>query len=335
MVLRGDRDLAGGVVDDRDVDAPVSELHLVGRPAERAAQDLVAEADAEHRDVLAEHPAREFDDVVGRGRVAGTVREEHPVGLEVGDGVERDGRGQHVGADAAFGEHPRRVGLDPQVDGGHREPVLVEGFDHVTAVGGDLIGQPGTLHVRLVAHAGDQFVGVGERRAGEDTGLHRPVVAEDAHHGAGVDTADPDDALTVQFLVEGGRRTPVGHSSGGVANRIPRDPDLARVTVDPGAPGAARALAVLGVPAGVADLRRRGDHDLPVVARIGQGFLIAGHRGAEHRLAKGLADCAEAPAGEHLAVLQHQDRCVHSCAPCPCGPCPLSCVPAKALTQPG
>ena len=47
VVLRGDRDPTGGVVDHRDVDAAVTERHLVGRAAQRPAEDLVAEADAE------------------------------------------------------------------------------------------------------------------------------------------------------------------------------------------------------------------------------------------------------------------------------------------------
>src|SRR5690606_34871753 len=55
VVLRGDRDAAGLVLDHRDVDAAVTELHLVGAQAERAAEDLVAEADAEQGQSLAEH----------------------------------------------------------------------------------------------------------------------------------------------------------------------------------------------------------------------------------------------------------------------------------------
>ncbi len=79
VVLRGDRDPAGGVVDDRDVDAAVTEHHLVRRQAQRPAQDLVAETDAEQRDSGAQHLPGEGDDVVGGGRVAGAVGQEHAV----------------------------------------------------------------------------------------------------------------------------------------------------------------------------------------------------------------------------------------------------------------
>src|SRR3954447_22131064 len=47
VVVRGDLDLAGRPVHDRLVDAAVAVLQLVGREAERAPEQLVAEADAE------------------------------------------------------------------------------------------------------------------------------------------------------------------------------------------------------------------------------------------------------------------------------------------------
>src|SRR5699024_2206501 len=60
VVLRGDRHLARGLLDDRDVHPSVPEAHLVGAPAQRPAQDLIAEADSEHGDALADHAAREL-----------------------------------------------------------------------------------------------------------------------------------------------------------------------------------------------------------------------------------------------------------------------------------
>ena len=44
-------------------------------------------------------------------------------------------------------------------------------------------------------------------------------------------------------------------------------------------------LDVLGVDAGVADVRIRQRDDLPGVRRVGQDFLVAGHRGVEHHFA--------------------------------------------------
>ena len=76
VVLAGDLHLAGGQVAHGVVAAVVAERELHGVGAERPAEELVAEADAEHRHV-AEQPADGVDGVGHRGRVAGTVGEEH------------------------------------------------------------------------------------------------------------------------------------------------------------------------------------------------------------------------------------------------------------------
>ena len=53
-----------------------------GAAAEREAEDLVAEADAEHRLAARAQLARRGDAVVDRGRIAGAVRQEEAVGAE-------------------------------------------------------------------------------------------------------------------------------------------------------------------------------------------------------------------------------------------------------------
>ena len=60
VVVRGDLDLAGRAVHDRLVDAAVAVLELVGPEAEGPAEDLVAEADAEVRDAVAEDRAEQL-----------------------------------------------------------------------------------------------------------------------------------------------------------------------------------------------------------------------------------------------------------------------------------
>ena len=82
----------GGQVLDRVVAAVVPERQLDGLGAERVAEQLVAEADAEHRHRrrAARRSPRPADG--DRGRVAGTVGEEHAVGSageHVGGGVVR------------------------------------------------------------------------------------------------------------------------------------------------------------------------------------------------------------------------------------------------------
>src|SRR5512147_2120365 len=77
VILGGDLDLAGGEVHDRLVSAVVSELELVGAPAQRQAEDLVSEADTEDRsfaDQVADNAG-----VWTNIRVAGTVREKNAI----------------------------------------------------------------------------------------------------------------------------------------------------------------------------------------------------------------------------------------------------------------
>ena len=49
VIVRGDFDLAGELVQHRMIRAAMAELQLVGLAAEREAEDLMAEADAEDR----------------------------------------------------------------------------------------------------------------------------------------------------------------------------------------------------------------------------------------------------------------------------------------------
>src|SRR4051794_6122435 len=72
VVLRGDLDLAGGQVLDRVVAAAVAEGQLEGLQADRAAEQLVAEADPPDR-LDADDLADRRDDVVERRGVAGPV----------------------------------------------------------------------------------------------------------------------------------------------------------------------------------------------------------------------------------------------------------------------
>ena len=200
-----------------------------------------------------------------------------PSGLRSAICSKVDRRRQHVAADAAAGEVARRVGLDAQVERGDGEPLRPIGFHDIGGVGADLARQVGTEHRRLAAHPVQQLVGVGQRVSGEHPGLHRTAAAQVPHHGAGVDARDADDALPDEFVVERAGGPPVRRPRRRVAHGVAGDPDLV-----------AAALGVLVVPAGVADLRRGGDHDLAVIAGIGQGLLVAGHAGGEHRLAERL-----------------------------------------------
>src|SRR3954452_24475646 len=112
VVVRGDLDPSGDAVLDRLVDAAVAVAELVGPEPERASEDLVAEADAEHRDLAAKDRARERDAVVGGRRVTRSVGQEHAVGADREDVVERRGGGQDVHLNAPLRHAVRRHRLD-------------------------------------------------------------------------------------------------------------------------------------------------------------------------------------------------------------------------------
>src|SRR5690606_13144971 len=102
--------------------------------------------------------------------------------------------------------------------------------------------------------------------AGEDPGTHRATVADVPGDGAGVDAADADDAVVDEGLPEVALGAPVGRARCRVADDEAGHPDP---------PG----LHVGRVHPGVADVRGGHDDDLPVVGRVGEGLLVAGHPG--------------------------------------------------------
>ena len=118
VVHRRDLDLAGDEVFHGMVRAVMALLHLHGAAAERDAEHLVAEADAEQRHLLVEHFANHRHGVLaGGGRVARAVGEEHAVGLPRQDVFRGRRRRQHREPAAGLGEQPQDVALGAVVDG--------------------------------------------------------------------------------------------------------------------------------------------------------------------------------------------------------------------------
>ena len=153
--------------------------------ADRAAEQLVAEADAEHRP-LADQLADGVDDVAERRRVAGAVGEEDEVGV-LGEHLLGGGRaGQQREPAVALAQLADDVHLHPGVDPDHVRPVAVEadrlGRRHVA-------GEVGAVHRGLGL---DPLARLGLGHLGrEDPAPHRAAVADVADEGAGVDAADP------------------------------------------------------------------------------------------------------------------------------------------------
>jgi hypothetical protein len=210
VVLRGDGDLAGPLVAHGVVDPAVPELELERHPSQRVRGELVPEADPEDRH-LAEQGADRLDLEPADRRVARPVGEEDPVGAQRqrfrGRGV-----GRHDGqSEAGVRQQPEHVPLGPVVEG-----------DDVRAVRRRLGG--GTEQSRppfapgmraLAGHppdqvefadrgrgpgAGDRLLGPGP--VGGEQAAHDPGGAQVARQGAGVDSADADDAGRHEILCE-------------------------------------------------------------------------------------------------------------------------------------
>ena len=132
VVLARYLDLPGLEVLDRVVRAAMTEAHLVGVQADRATEQLMAEADPEQRHA-ADEPAQLLDDVGERRRIAGAVGDEHAIGRL----LTLPGRGEQLGGAHRAGVHPQagatsaQVGddraLDPGVDHGDRRAVRAAG----------------------------------------------------------------------------------------------------------------------------------------------------------------------------------------------------------------
>ncbi len=186
--------------------------------------------------------------------------------------------------------------LDAEVEGSDGEAGVAHGRDGIRLARRDLGCERGSCHLGARAHRLEERL---DRSAGgvaaEEAHPHRPPLAKVSCQRPGVDLAHADDALVGELVLELAGGAPVGRPEGGVAHDVARRPD-------------ARALVVLAVDAGVADVRGRHDDDLPVVARVGEGLLVAGHAGREDRLSDGLAERAVGRASEGAAVLEHEHR---------------------------
>ena len=230
--------------------------------------------------------------LAGRRRIAGTVGEKHAVGIERGDvlgaGLRRHHR--HLAADA--GEQAQDVALDAVVDRDHVELRLVHPAVALAPLPRRLV--PGKAlaarHHRHEVHADQarplarfflQRVEV-ELAAGvvRDHGVGHALLADERGERAGVEAGQPDDAARLQPLVE---------MAGGAEVRrlgdVGAHDDAARARRRRHVDG----LDVFVVGADVADMREGEGDDLPGIGRIGEDFLIAGHRGVEADLADRLA----------------------------------------------
>ena len=307
VVVGGDLDLSGGQILDRLVDATMAELQLVSAEAERTAQQLVTEADAEERVAGIEHLTQQFDFGAGLFRIARAIGEEDTVrvqGFEFGKG---DGGGHHVHAASALGHTMRGHALDAKVHGGHGVQrflafVFAARLDGVSLLGGDFVVQAQALHLRGVLDILKQLLdglelagsGIDQSLAGEDAGAHHACGTQVAYQLTGVDMAQANDAVLDQVIVQAALSTPVTHVRGGITHDVAGHPD-------------ARGFGILAVHAGIADVREGLHDDLAIVARIGERLLVSGHAGGEDDLTGRPAQGAIRLPHIYLSVFQNED----------------------------
>ena len=177
--------------------------------SQRAAEELVAEADAEERDPRVQHLAQQRRPVRRRwpGRPGRWRRRRRPASMARTSSNVAVAR-QHVHLDAALGEPLRRHRLDAEVERGDGEPRSlrrspVDDVRPRRRVTSPARSAPAIAAARRAPRPAARVAGRGGRVAGEDAGPHRAALAQVAGQRAGVDAADADDALRDQFVVEG------------------------------------------------------------------------------------------------------------------------------------
>lgn len=168
----------------------------------------------------------------------------------------------------------------------------------VGSLGADHLGQVQPGHVGHGARSGQCLVDVLLRDGFtlgqcQDGAVLRALFAQMAGELARVDVGDRHRGVVGEV---GGQR--LGHAPVAGQQRQILDDQAGGVHL-------ARFVVFL-VGAVVADVRIRERHDLLAVARVGEDFLIAGHRGVEHHFAGGRAGCAYGQAREDRSVGQRE-----------------------------
>ena len=250
------------------VGAVVAEFHLHGAGTAGQSQQLMAKADAEHRDTRLHQLANRLDGVVAGFRVAGAVGKKNAVRFH---GEHLGGRGlcrHHRQPAAAVHHMPGQIGVraarmtlapDPAA---LAPGIAVAGRHFLRQVHAlEPLESPGLLQRLLL-------VRILPRQQAAVLGALFP---EDAGQSPGIDVGNGDDAALAQVVGEPLLISVVAGHQRQVANHQPGGPDVG-------------GLLVLGVGAGIADMRIGQGDNLARIGGVGQDLLVAGHGGVEHHL---------------------------------------------------
>ena len=324
VILGGDADPARGQVLDRLVAAAMTELELEGLSPERVAENLVAQANAEDRLFADERP----DGLVGvgnDGRIARAVREKNAVRVGRERLVRRRRGGENPHLKAVLAQPAQDVGLQAEVEG--RDPVRHrrQWREIIFSGEGRRAGRALALDERPLAAElvfGVPIVGLGAGDLLDEVALEvRPLFGEidrrrvrhlfRGHHAAQralrpqperqrprVDAGQARNVVALEVGIERLDAAPTAHHRRKLAHDEAGDVGLARLDVE-------------RVDPGVADERVGHGHDLPLVGRIGQDFLVPGHRGVEADFAVGGEGGAERLAAPDAAVFEGEKGWSH------------------------
>ena len=277
------------------------ELQLVRLAAQREAEQLVSQADAEDR-LLADQLANVADLRDQRLRIARAVGEKDSVGIER-QHVLRAGQRRHHGDPAPrMHQPPQNIVLDAVIVRDH----VVAGFGlPADQIGGRTLlhglgplvcfarahtaGQIESGHSRNPARLFDQFLPVALHR--REHAAHHAARPQVAHQRARVQIADDRYSRTRQEGVGRGIAAPIAGGRRKLANHQPLNVR-------------AFGLVVRGTGSVVADLGIGQDHDLPGIRGIGEDFLISRESGIEDNFAASLGGRTKTPALEDVPVLQ-------------------------------
>ena len=307
VVLTGDHHHARVEILYRVVGTVVAVPHFQGLGAGGQRQQLVTEADAEHRNISLEDFLDRLDRVVARLRIARAIGEEHAIGIQRQHVTGRSLCRYHGQTAAASDQHAQDVQLDAVVvgndvvrqigSGDFRMTVAFQiphaGAPFVRLVAGDFLGQ---VHALEAGEAARQFQGLlfGNVVTDQDAAVLRAFLTQDSGQATGIDAGDGDGTVLFQVLIERLLVTPVAGNQRQIANDQASSPD-------------AVGLGIFRRGAGIADVRVSQGNDLLGIGWIGKDFLIAGHGGVEHHLSDRLAIGPDGIAAKNAAVSKGQN----------------------------
>src|SRR5207302_1027294 len=279
VILTRDEHAAGIQVLHWMVRAVVAELHFHRARAAREPEYLVAETNAEDRQVALEQLAGGADRVLAGLRIARTIRQEYAIRRERLHFLRARLRRHDGHAAAEIGEQPQDIALDAEIVGHDVQPLVrADGRaaalrPHAAlvpleaALARDNLREIHALQPRELA-SGFHGRSLIDLLAGHDAAGLRALLAQHARELARIDAGDGDDAAALEKLGERLVGAPVARQDRQVADDEARGIDL-------------RGFEVFGCGARVADVRAGQCDDLTGVGRIGENFLVARQRGIE------------------------------------------------------